>query len=51
LLRLTELLGAALLWVLSLLLFLRRCIHLIARGIATALPPYPYRRGLRIVSA
>jgi hypothetical protein len=51
LLRLTELLGAALLWLLSLLLFLRRCIHLLARGLATALPPYPHRRRARIVSA
>ena len=42
--RLTELLGAALLWLLTLLLFIRRSVLVIARGIATALPPYPRRR-------
>ncbi|WP_312797819.1 hypothetical protein [Tianweitania sp.] len=42
--RLTELLGSALLWLLTVLLFLRRSVLVIARGIATVVPPYPRRR-------
>ncbi|GHD11322.1 hypothetical protein GCM10016234_14330 [Tianweitania populi] len=48
--RLTELLGSALLWLLTILLFLRRSVLVIARAIATAVPPYPRRRR-RIVPA
>lgn len=51
LLRLIELLGSALLWLLTALLFVRRSVRLIARGIATALPPYPRRGRNRIVPA
>ena len=42
--RLTELLLSAVLWMLTLLLFIRRLVLVIARGVATALPPYPRRR-------
>ncbi|MBS9720989.1 hypothetical protein JYU29_09865 [Tianweitania sp. BSSL-BM11] len=47
--RLLELLGTALLWLLTAFLLFRRSVRVIARAVATVLPPYPRRRTRRNV--